>query len=284
MLVSLIILSVSLLSASIDGKPIHHRITHKTIKASDLGPPSKLHHIYKIFPHLTLHHIINNNNNNHNNNNNNVNYPYPSHFPPRRVATQVSFTSSSDLDSSSPIIYPTTYGGDPTCVNDSTTALQKAISVALSRIAVNASLSDEIYDLGGVTIDLEGGCYTISSPLNIPNGYGNIRMIDGTIRANPNGFNTPGGTNDIPKYLVIVGNMNVSSDKACTNSQGSCNENIGFENLMFDCEHVADGGLYIRQTMGCVVGPQMFFLGLFLFAFSYNGINSIDRNCFTCQC
>ena len=52
-------------------------------------------------------------------------------------------------------------------------------------------------DLGGVTIDLGGGDYYISSPLVIPNMYGNMRIVDGTI----------GASSSFPsdRYLIELG-------------------------------------------------------------------------------
>ena len=31
--------------------------------------------------------------------------------------------------------------------------------------------------------------------------------------------------------------------------------------MMFDCKQICYGGINIIDTMGCVIGPQMFFLG-----------------------
>eukprot|EP01084_Bolivina_argentea_P192101 329854_1 len=153
-------------------------------------------------------------------------------------------------NNSSPILYPTDYGADPYGLQDSTNAFNKIISIMLTRGNPTAILSNKIHDCGGVTIDLQGGDYLISHPLQIPSFYGNFRFIDGTIRA-ANNFAPQIG------YLLTVGN--VSYD--CNNSQGSCNENIAFENMMFDCRKICDGGLRIQDTMGSVIGPQVFFLG-----------------------
>eukprot|EP01084_Bolivina_argentea_P084413 152665_1 len=83
-----------------------------------------------------------------------------------------------------PTIFITDFGGDPYGVNDSTYAFEEAINVAITRYgSPNTSMSNGIIDLGGVTFDLGGGDYLISSPLLIPPMYGNLRFIDGTIRA-----------------------------------------------------------------------------------------------------
>ena len=59
----------------------------------------------------------------------------------------------------------------------------KAIAMELTYGSPTSYLSNGIHDCGGATIGLSGGDYLISSPLIIPQNYGNLRIIDGTIRA-----------------------------------------------------------------------------------------------------
>ena len=40
-----------------------------------------------------------------------------------------------------------------------------------------------ITDLGGATLDLSGGEYLISAPLEVPMFFGNLLIRDGTLRA-----------------------------------------------------------------------------------------------------
>ena len=164
-------------------------------------------------------------------------------------------------NSSNPIIYVTDYGADPTGSTDSTSAFNKAISEALSRGSKNpnVSLSNDIHDCGGVIVHLSGGDYLISSPLIIPQYYGNLRIVYGTIRASSSFTPTD-------SYLLIIGD---DSSSKCSNSQGSCNENVAIENMMFDAMHIVDGCVHVINTMGFVVGTQMFFLGLFCFIYIY---------------
>eukprot|EP01084_Bolivina_argentea_P248865 416384_1 len=131
---------------------------------------------------------------------------------------------NSNIQSNNPLIYVTDFGADPYGINDSTTAFEDAINSALKRGAPNTYLADNITDLGGVTIDLGGGDYKISKSLRIPPMYGNLRIIDGTIRASET-------FSPISTYLLYIGEENYN----CSNNQGSCNENIGIENIMFDC-------------------------------------------------
>eukprot|EP01084_Bolivina_argentea_P105539 188987_1 len=154
-------------------------------------------------------------------------------------------------ESTPPIIFVTDHGADPTGKVDSTNAFKSAINVALSYGAPNTSLADNIHDCGGATIDLAGGDYIISSPLIIPQFFGNLRIIDGTIRASDH-F----APND--SYLLIIGD---NSNYTCNTGQKSCNENIGIQNIMFDSKRIVYGNIHIIHTIGAVIGPQMFFLG-----------------------
>lgn len=147
----------------------------------------------------------------------------------------------------SPIIEVVTYGADPTGVNDSTHAFTAAIAEALSRHSSNSSLADGIVDLGGTTLDLGGGDYLLSKPLVIPAGYGNVRIISGTLRASSS---FPPST-----YLIEIGG------KVCKNRQKSCNENIAIQDIMLDGKQRAGGGIRINYTMGAVLGPDIFYLG-----------------------
>jgi len=106
--------------------------------------------------------------------------------------------------------------------------------------------SQHIVDLGGVTIDLQGGDYLISRPILIPPGYGNLHVVSGTLRASAEFPPT--------RYLVEVGGSTEACDMS-DKSQKSCNENLSFEDLMLDGQMRAKGGLQINNTMGSVVGP-----------------------------
>jgi hypothetical protein len=114
----------------------------------------------------------------------------------------------------------------------------------LARGSTAHVLANGIFDLGGSTIDFEGGAYLISYPLVVPVNYGNFRFVHGTVRASEL-FPTN-------RFLIEVGGD-------CSNGQGSCNENVGFEGMMLDAYQAAAGGLRIIATMGANVGPQMFF-------------------------
>ncbi|CAI9760010.1 unnamed protein product [Fraxinus pennsylvanica] len=86
-----------------------------------------------------------------------------------------------------PLVYDVTlYGADPTGVTDSTDALLGAISDAL-RGPSNGFLLQGIVNLGGAQINLQGGNYLISRPLQFPvAGRGNLVIHGGTLKASNN--------------------------------------------------------------------------------------------------
>ena len=59
----------------------------------------------------------------------------------------------------------------------------EAVTALLAHARGN--MSDGIRDLGGAVLDLQGGTYLLSQPLAIPQYVGNLRVIDGTLRASP---------------------------------------------------------------------------------------------------
>jgi hypothetical protein len=142
---------------------------------------------------------------------------------------------------SSGVIFPTDFGADPTGKADSSTAFAAALAEMLSR-GSGQNLSDGIKDLGGAVMDLQGGDYLLSAPLVIPQFFGNMRIIDGTLRAMASAFNAS-------RYLVEVG----ATPCKTRSGQGSCNENVGLSGLTLDGAHVAAGCLKIAATMGATL-------------------------------
>jgi hypothetical protein len=141
----------------------------------------------------------------------------------------------------SPVIFPTAFGADPTGAADSTAAFAAAVAAAVARNASGQKMSDGIADLGGVVIDLQGGEYLLSAPLAIPQFVGNLRIIDGTLRASP--------SFPADRFVVEVGATPCSTPSG----QGSCNENVGMSGLTVDGSHVAAGCVRISATMGATL-------------------------------
>lgn len=93
-------------------------------------------------------------------------------------------TQSAVTVTPSPRVYHvTSYGADPTGKSDSTQAILQAISDALEG-PTNGILMQGISNLGGAQINLEGGNYLISQPLQFPVvGRGNLMIHGGTLKA-----------------------------------------------------------------------------------------------------
>ena len=71
------------------------------------------------------------------------------------------------------MFYPIGYGADPSGVQDSTEAIMAAVA--------DAALTDNgqqllpgVRDLGGATLDLQGGSFKISKPIVVPPNSGNL--------------------------------------------------------------------------------------------------------------
>jgi len=150
-------------------------------------------------------------------------------------------------DPTSPVVFPTTFGADPTGKQDSSAAFAQAMNAVIARALHN--MSDGIRDLGGVVLDLQGGEYLISSPLQVPQFVGNLRIIDGTLRAS---------RNFPPESFVLqVGALPCKTPSG----QGSCNENVGLSGLTLDAGHVAQGCLSITATMGATLDSSSAIFG-----------------------
>lgn len=82
------------------------------------------------------------------------------------------------------VLDPVAFGADPTCTIDSYPAFQNVVK-ALVNMTVG-TMSDGIADLGGATIDLQGGCYLLSNTLQFPQMYANFHVTWGELRAASN--------------------------------------------------------------------------------------------------
>lgn len=84
------------------------------------------------------------------------------------------------------VYHVTSYGGDPTGKTDSIDAILGAISDAFQGPS-DGFLMAGIVNLGGAEINLEGGTYTISRPVQFPtSGRGNFKIYGGTLKASDN--------------------------------------------------------------------------------------------------
>lgn len=152
---------------------------------------------------------------------------------------------------SAPSVNVFDFGADPTCGEDSSDAFDAAVQAALAHDSGHSmGAHGKIIDLGGVTIDLQGGDYLISRPVIFPDFFGNYRIVGGTLRAGP--------TFPTDRYLVEIGG-DVAACKQ-DNKQHSCTERVGIEDLFFDGDLRAKGGVQINATMGGNLGPDLFFI------------------------
>jgi hypothetical protein len=160
------------------------------------------------------------------------------------------------------VVLPTAFGADPTGKADASAAMDRAVAAMLSH---KVGIDDMgIYDLGGATLDLDGGSYSLSRPLLIPQHYGNFRVMRGTLFAGP-AF-PPSAPSD-PEYpqaglhfLLQVGEHGRCNSTTGGASNKNCNTNVGVEQLTLDGRGLANG-LMIADSMDNNVGPALLVVG-----------------------
>lgn len=170
---------------------------------------------------------------------------------PQPYVSEPALVGSSIGNGGPPAVNVFDFGADPTCSEDSSNAFDAVVQAALAHDNGHGmGAKGKIRDLGGVTIDLQGGDYQISRPVSIPEWYGNFRIVGGTLRAGP--------TFPTDRYLLEIGGDMAACKQA--NKQKSCNEKIGIEDLFFDGDLRAKGGVQINATMGGNLGPDLYFI------------------------
>ncbi|CAH9106472.1 unnamed protein product [Cuscuta europaea] len=133
------------------------------------------------------------------------------------------------------VYHVTSYGADPAGKNDSTDAILRAIKDATSA-APSGFLFDGIQNLGGARVDLDGGVYLISRPLQLPTaGLGNLVISGGTLKASNN---FPGN-----QYLIDL------SDPQ--SGKGKLQYNFGFITLrdLFLDSNYRGGGIQLVKSL-----------------------------------
>jgi hypothetical protein len=123
------------------------------------------------------------------------------------------------------------YGADPSGRRDSTAAFHRLVRDVLSCQEGGFDchrMASGIVDLGGATIDLEGGQYLISDPIYIPPLYGNLNILNGELRAGPS-FPTH-------RWMIEIGNLTECS--ALDPERGVCHELINLQDLLL---HTGEG-------------------------------------------
>ena len=77
------------------------------------------------------------------------------------------------------VIYPISYGADPTGGQDSSDAILEALTDAF-QLHIELHMLPRVTDLGGVVIDLQGGSYKIGKPLRFPSSGGGNLLVSNT--------------------------------------------------------------------------------------------------------
>ena len=194
---------------------------------------------------------------------------HPQHSAPTDLLHRISMSNPSSLRGGEPHHIPagsprgrTTFevgarispiglGADPTGVKDSWAALDAAIGKCLNQSALSPNgffpgqdtvpQFGPIRDMGGCSVDLEGGEYRISRPLHIPEMNANMQFGHGSLVAAPN-FEG--------EFLFVVGTKDENASEGCRSfPQASCNIDINFPELFLDGAQRASG-MQINNVMG----------------------------------
>ena len=144
-------------------------------------------------------------------------------------------------DSSCWVVHPTAFGADPSGVRDSTKAMTAAVAALLEKGAASgARMGSNYTDLGGAVLDLQGGTFLLSRPLAIPGGFGNFRVVRGTLRAS--------ASFPADAFVLDIGHG--------VHADGGGGEDIGVQELLIDGGLRAAGGLRVAGVMGGSIGPR----------------------------
>ncbi|CAA0823811.1 Polygalacturonase QRT3 [Striga hermonthica] len=160
--------------------------------------------------------------------------PHRAHLH-RMQALKASFKDVTSPSTAAPFVYHvTSYGADPTGIQDSTEAILKAVSDALGGTG-NGLLTDGIVNLGGARVDLDGGNYLISRPIRFPvSRKGNFVIHGGSLTA----------ANDFPDNGYLI---DLSSDSPDHNS-GYNYEFVTLRDLLLD-SNSRGGGIQISNSL-----------------------------------
>ncbi|TYI38041.1 hypothetical protein ES332_A03G257700v1 [Gossypium tomentosum] len=206
------------------------------------------------------------------------------------ISPSSSSSSSSPLQEAiGPRVYHVTnYGADPTGKSDSTEALNKAIADAF-QVPSEGFLMEGITNLGGPQINLEGGNYLISKPLQlVAAGAGNLMIHGGTLRASDD-FPVDGYLIDLsPNSWAsrteqeIRKGSSLKLNSQLTSSSSSYNyEYITLRDLMLDSNY-RGGGISIAHfyTNGILVqgGHETYIRNSFLGQHITAGGDAGERN------
>ena len=150
------------------------------------------------------------------------------------------------------VFSPLDFGADPSGATDSTAAVAAALAALLNASAPYGQHGDKwMRDAGDAVLDLEGGMYLVSAPLEIPANFANFAVQRGSIIASPS----------FPRdrFLIELGGPTGG------------NIDVSFSGLFLDASQVAAGGLRTVGLCGGVVGPQVYVMNMTRFGMQIVG-------------
>jgi len=150
------------------------------------------------------------------------------------------------------VFSPLDFGGDPTGATDSTAAVAAALAALLNASALYGQHGDQwMRDAGDAALDLEGGMFLVSAPLEIPPNFANLMVTRGSLIASPS----------FPRdrFLIELGGPTGG------------NINVGFSGLFLDASQVAAGGIKTVGLDGGVIGPQVYVFNMTAFGMQIVG-------------
>eukprot|EP00947_MAST-08B_sp_MAST-8B-sp1_P000361 g361.t1 len=111
--------------------------------------------------------------------------------------------------------------------------------------------------LGGAVLDLEGGLYSISSPILFPANFADFRIQRGSLVARSNYSGT-----GPEAYMLQIGARGACNSTSGGKNNKNCNSNVGVQQMTVDGGNRAWGGLLVEDTMNVNVGPAVMVVGV----------------------
>lgn len=149
-------------------------------------------------------------------------------------------------------VSPLDFGADPSGDRDSSQAFSQAVQALLA--LAGHSTPSGLRDLGGATLDLQGGVYKVSRPVSVPQGYANFGVRGGTLVAAAN-FSTENS------FLLQIGLLSACNKTSGGGNNNDCNSDVSVQELTLDGAGIVSGCLQIASTMDANVGPAIMVTG-----------------------
>lgn len=171
----------------------------------------------------------------------------------QKLVNKIVPSSSIPSQSKSHVVNPTSFGADPTGVNDSTVQLQAAVDF-LVNFGTTKDAQGRI-NLGGAVLDLDGGIFSISDTILFPPGYSSFSIYHGSLIARSN-FTSAAGS-----YLLQIGSLGKCTSTSGGSNNKNCNSDISITEVTIDGRQFAFGGLSVWDSMNINIGPSLYVVG-----------------------